>query len=563
MVLKEISELLELKSENYFRIRAYRQAARQIDHLEEDLTRMVQKNRLKEIPGIGEGIAKEIESLVRIGKSDALEQTRSEVPTGLRRILGVPGIGAKSAQKIYQNLGVSDLAHLKEACETGRIQQIPGFGEKFQQKILKSIEKIESTVSNTLLGVGLPVGQRLTKEIEHFPEVDKVEITGSVRRKKEMVQDIDILVATDFPKKVMEKIIDLPIVYQILQEKSDSLMVLNTVGIKVDFRFVGKEHFITSLLYSTGDDHHIEKLRNLFQVQGVTMAGNGVFDKNNQLIDISSEIEIYEKIGLQYIPPELREDKGELEAAKTHQIPPLVERRNLRGDLHVHSCWSDGRGTIKEMGEAAAKEGHEYLAITDHSQSLKIARGLTEDDVKKQIKEISKVDSELESIQLFSGIEVDILKNGELDLSDEILSQLDFVVASVHQWLDQSAYDMTQRICKAMENPLVHAVAHPTGRILGQRPENELHLDAIFQKAFNTGTALEINATIDRLDLPEKYINAAHRRGVEFLINSDAHGTYALSDLRFGVYVARRAWLPPQKIVNTKSLEEFKEWLKN
>ncbi|OWZ82871.1 DNA polymerase/3'-5' exonuclease PolX [Natranaerobius trueperi] len=560
LVLKEISELMELKGENYYKFRAYRQGARQIEKLSEEITRLVQENRMRQVPRIGEGIAKTVEEVVRTGRSTLLEELRSEVPTGLRRILGIPGIGVKSSHKLFEELKISTVKELKKACEEGKIKDHPGFGEKFQQKVLEGISKLENAEKTTLLGIALPMSESIVKKILSFSEVTNAEITGSVRRRMEVVEDIDILVETTEPEKVKEHITELPAVYQVLDEKDHVLSVLNTVGIKVEFYFTTPKIFHYNLLISTGNEQHINRLMSVASKQGVKLERDGLY-KNNKLIDIYSEQEVYDKINLPYIAPELREGRGEIEGAMEKNLPNVVKKSEIKGDLHIHTNWSDGASSLEDMIDIAKQYEYQYIAITDHSQSLKIASGLSKEQLEKQIEKINVLNEKNSGIRILSGVEVDILRDGTLDFHNHILEQLDFVIASIHQGFQDSGVIITKRICQAMENPYVKAIAHPTGRIIGKRKEFNLDFKKIFQKANETNTAIEINSSIDRLDLSERYLSSAKEYDVKFLINTDAHSVVALRDINYGLYVARRAWLTPEQIINTYDLNDFMTWL--
>lgn len=557
IILKEISELMELKGENAFKSRAYSKAARTIETMSEDLTRLIQKNRLKQVSGIGSSISAEIEELVKDGRSSLLEELRSEVPTGLRRILGIPGIGVKTAQRLYYELGISSLNQLKEACEEGRIKSLPGFGEKLQQKIQRGISKVESSEKGTLLGIALPMSRNIVNTLENFPEVVRAAITGSVRRRMETVQDIDILVETDSIKVVKDRIMDLPAIYQILEEHDRVLSVLNTVGMRLDFYFTSSDLFYHHLFIATGSAEHINKVANLAESHGYSLTGAGFNDQSGGQIYLHSEEDLYSKLDLPYILPELREGRNEIDKALHYDLPDLVSCDDLRGDLHIHTDWSDGAADLEKMVKETRQKGYQYMVITDHSKSLKIANGLTEQELTRQIEEINKINANLEDFHVFTGTEVDILSDGSLDFSQELLNSLDFVIASIHQGFEDSGERITERICYAMENSAVKAIGHPTGRILGKRNGHNLDIEKIYDMAKHTNTVLEINSSIDRLDLSEEMISAAFDKDIKFLISTDAHSTTAFKDIEYGVYVARRSWLPSERIINTYELQEF------
>ncbi|ACB85386.1 DNA polymerase/3'-5' exonuclease PolX [Natranaerobius thermophilus] len=560
LILKEIAEILELKGENFYKIRAYRRGARNVETLSEDMTRLVQENRLRQISGIGKGIASQIEEIVRTGRSSLLEELRSEVPTGLRRILGIPGVGVKSAQKLYYQLGISSLNQLKEACEQDQIKELPGFGEKIQEKILQGISKVESSERETLLGIALPMNENIIATLEKFPEIENVETSGSVRRRKGMVQDIDLVVKTQEPKTVKEKIIDLPAVYQVLEEQKNVLSVLNTVGIRIDFYLTSEKNFYYYLFLATGSEDHIEEVANLAFQKGYELKKAGLIDKETeQGVELYSEFDLYNKLDLPYIAPELRENRGEVEKAHKDKLPSLINVKDIKGDLHIHTNWTDGAGDLQDMVDGAKNMGYEYIAITDHSKSLKIANGLSEFQLERQVEEIQKLNHELKDFTIFTGTEVDILKNGELDFSSDILRELDFVIASIHQGFNDPGDVITNRICKAMENPYVKAIAHPTGRLLGKRQGHDLDFERLFDTAVATNTALEINSSIDRLDLPEELVLQGINKGVKFLISTDAHSTESFKDIQYGVFIARRGWLSKEQVINTYGLAEFTE----
>ncbi len=553
----EIADMLELKGENPFRIRAYRRAAQNIEALSVEVSELDEES-LQKIPGIGKDLAQKIREFVERKTIKQLEELRKEIPSGLLQILLVPGIGPKTAKTVYDRLGISTIEELERACKEGRLSGLPGIKKKTEDNILKGIAMLKMGRERMPLGRARPLAEEIVSELKKLKEVGRIEIAGSLRRWKETVKDIDILVTSREPMKVMNAFVRLPQVQDVLLKGPTKSSVMLREGIQVDLRVVEEESFGAALQYFTGSKAHNIKIRERAMKLGLKINEYGVFrEEDNKKVAGKTEEEVYEAIGLPFIEPELREDLGEVEAAEEGRLPELIETSDIRGDLHVHSRWSDGAHSIEEVAEAAIEMGYEYIAITDHSKGLGIAGGLQAEDILEEKKEVDALNRKLRKFRILMGVEVDIRSSGELDFDEEILKKLDFVVASIHSGFRQSSKQLTRRLLSAIRCPYVNVIAHPTGRILGERQEYELDMEQVLKAAKRYQKALEINAYPLRLDLKDSYARRAKEMGIPIVISTDTHMTEQFRFIRYGVEVARRAWLEKSDVLNTLPLKEF------
>ena len=562
-IFNDIADILEIKGENFFKIRAYRKAAHTIENLPIEIEEVAKKSRLQEIDGIGKALEEKIHEILSTGTCRYYEELKRDFPRGLVEMLKIPGLGAKKIKVIYENLGITSIEELEKAAKAHKLRNLPGMGVKTEQSILKGIQTLKGHGERVLLAIALPVANRVVEILSSMNEVSHISIAGSLRRKKEMVKDIDILVATEKPDIVVKDFLKLPMISRVLAQGQTKVSVMLNMGIQMDLRLVKPQEFYSALQHFTGSKEHNTKLRSLALKMGYKLNEYGFFEKDGEgVFRPKSEEELYAKLGMPYIIPELREDRGEIEAALKDDLPEVVKLENIRGDLHVHSNFSDGVSSIEAMAKKAKSLGYEYIAITDHSKSLKIARGLDEGRLREQIEKIKEINARNEGIRILTGIEVDILTDGSLDFDDEILKELDVVIASVHSGFKQDQKTLTSRIVNACHNPYVNIIAHPTGRLLGRRGPYDVDMDKVLEAAAKTGTVLEINSSPDRLDLNDVYVKRAMEMGIKIAINTDAHSTEALSDMIYGVWVARRGWLAAENIINTFSLEKLLEFLK-
>lgn len=563
-MLQEIADLLEITGENPFKVRAYRKAAREIENLGEDLATHIAAGTLQEIPGIGEAIAAKITQFVQTGRLPYLEELRKKVPPGVKQLLSVPGVGPHLAHLFYQRLGIDSLEALEKAAKDHRLRELPGVGAKVELNILHGLERLRNRPSRYPLGLAKPIAEELCAGLRKLPQVVRAEVAGSIRRWKETVGDIDLLVAAEDPLPVIAYLTSLPAAVEVLASGDTKASILHRSGLQVDLRVVRPEEFAAAWVYLTGSKEHNLRLREMAQQQGAKLNEYGLFrEPGDQPYPLAAEEDLYRYLGMPYIPPELREDRGEIEAALEHRLPVLVERKHLRGDLHVHTRWSDGVSTLREMRDAAARLGYEYLAICDHSHSLGITGGLDAARLRQQAAEIAALNAEGSPVTLLKGIEVDILADGRLDLPDEVLAELDIVVASIHTAMKQSAEQLWLRVERALRNPHVDILAHPSGRLLGHRGPHALELERVIDLAAETGTVLEINSFPDRLDLDDLMARRAAEKGVILSINTDAHSHEQLAYMAFGVATARRGWVGPEKVLNTLPLPKLLERLKS
>ena len=563
-IFSQIAKILKIKGENPFKIRAYENIVSVLNGLPTDIETVYRKGELNHIPGVGKAIAKKIEEYLTTNKLEYYERLNESVPFGVVGLLDILEIGPKTAGLLYEKLGVDSIEKLEKAVNEHRIKDLPGMGEKSEENILRGIKAYKKRHERILLGNALPVASNVIEHLDGMKEVQKISIAGSLRRRAETIGDIDILVASNHPDVIMKEFTSLPQVDEILSEGLTKSSVIIKDNIQIDLRIVDFSSFGAALQYFTGSQNHNIRIRGLAQKHGLKINEYGVYDtESEEKIAGEQEVEIYKILNLPYIPPELREDRGEIESGLKNTLPSILELSDLKGDLHLHTNWSDGKNSILEMAIEAREIGYQYIAITDHSQSLGIAAGLTVEKLYEQVKEIKQLNSEIKDITILHGIEVDIKSDGSLDFPDEILSELDIVIAAIHSGLKQEREQLTQRIISAMQNRYVHIIAHPTGRIIGYREPYQIDINRVIKIAAETGTALEINSCPERLDLNDVYCRTAKEKGVQMAIGTDAHNTNGLKSINYGVSVARRGWLEKEDIINTLSLNELLQRLKN
>jgi len=558
-VFEDIADFLELKGENVFKIRAYQRAARAINHLPKEIEVMVGLGEdLKAIPGVGEAIARKITELLTTGKLEYYEKLRAEFPPGISTLLTIPGIGPKTAMKLSSELGIQSIDELEQAIKDGRVAGLFRMGDRTAENILRQIQMVRHKDMRIPIGEAQPIVDHIIDALKTIPGVKNLTPAGSVRRFKETVGDIDLMGTADDPEAVILALVRLPLVKQVLAQGPTKASVIATNGLQVDLRFVEHDSFGSLLQYFTGSKEHNIILRERAVKQGLKLSEYGITDRTTDRLEkFASEEAFYRRLGLQYIPPEIREAMGEIERAEQGTIPELVELSDIRGDLHVHTDWSDGQNTLEEMANAAIKLGYEYLLITDHSAGLGVAHGLDRERLNRQLEEIAALNRRFSGFRLLAGAEVDIRADGRIDAPEDMLSRLDVVVGAVHSSMGQSKERITRRILGAISNPHIDIIAHPTCRLIGEREPSEVDLEAVFRAAVEHGKALEINAMPSRLDLKDIHAYRARELGVKLVISTDAHQAEHLQLMRFGVGVARRAWCEAEDILNTRPLAEF------
>lgn len=558
-IFYEIADLLELKGVN-FKPRAYRKAARNIDSLKDDLNDYYEEDNIRDIEGVGKAMESKIKEIIETGSLEYLEDLREELPAGLVDVMRVPDIGPKKAKKLYDEIGVEDLDSLKEKAESGKIKDIKGFGEKTEKKVIRGIDMLEKISGRHLLNEVIPISEEV---IEHLKShADKIEKAGSLRRWKETIGDIDIL-ATGDTAKLMDTFADYDEVEEVLVKGDTKTSVRFVGGIQADLRVVDSDSFGAALQYFTGSKEHNVPLRQIAIDQGYKLNEYGLFNKDtDEKVAGETEKGIYEKLSMKWMPPELRENRGEIEAAQNDNLPDLVVLGEIKGDLQSHSNWSDGHNTMLEMGKEAQERGYEYLAVTDHSQGLSVAGGLTKEDIEEREEELREAEDQLD-IHLLSGIEVDIKKDGSLDMDDETLEDLDIVLGAVHSNFKMDEEEQTKRITDAFSTGLIDIMAHPTGRMIGEREAYNVNVRDMIESAKENNVVLEINAFPERLDLDSLKARDAMEEGVMISIGTDAHGLHHLEFMKYGVATARRAWLEADDVLNTRSYEDLVDYLES
>lgn len=570
-ILSEISFYLEMEGEP-FKPRAYEKAASVIEALDTPLKDIYKKEGLKgieDIENIGASIAEKIEELLKTGKLKYYEQLKKKYPIDLENLSRIEGLGLKSIKKLYEKLKITNMTDLEKAAREGKIRKIEGFGEKTEQNILKSLEFLKQGGNRFVLGFIWPEIENIINRLAQLKEVKKIIAAGSTRRMKETIGDLDILIISDKPMPVMDFFVSMPEVFQVVAHGETKSAIRLKNGLDVDLRVVPEKSFGAALNYFTGSKDHGIHLREIALKKNYKLNEYGLFKiKNQKEIKIAGEKEeeIYQFLGLDYIEPEMREDWGEIELAAVHQLPELISYNDLKGDLQIQTNWSDGNNTIEEYVKAALKNGLKYIAITDHTKSLAMTGGCDEKKLLSQIKEIDGINKKLEKegidFKVLKSAEVNILKDGSLDIDRSVLAQLDFVAAAVHSHFNMTSKEMTNRICTAIRNPLVDIIFHPTGRLILKRPAYALDVDKIINEAKINKTCLEIDAFPDRLDLKDEHIKKAIEKGVKLAIDSDSHSLSHLNYLKFGIAQARRGWATENDIINTKSWREMLKQLK-
>jgi DNA polymerase (family 10) len=565
-VLEEIALLLELKGENPFKVRAYRQGAETVRGFDGDIVQLAAGNELTGIKGIGDALRDKLHELAATGTLQFHQKLRAEFPAGLFELFDLQGLGPKKIKVLHETLGVGSIADLKALCESGTVARLPGFGEKTQTKILEAIA-LRSTVADTfLLGSVNPLVEEILDLLRMHPEVTRVAVAGSFRRGKETVHDIDFLVATKEPALVCEDFTTLPQIESIIACGDTKASIRLKSGIQADLRAVSNKQFPFALQYFTGSKEHNVAIRSLALKKGLSLNEYGFTAVNSDapaaIPEVNEEGDIYEALGLQFIPPELRENRGEIDAAADRTLPRLIQLENLRGTFHNHTTASDGHNTLEEMAEEAIDLGLQYLGIADHSKSSFQANGLDEIRLLEQVARIKELNAGWEHFRLFSGTEVDILKDGSLDFDDTILSQLDYCVASVHSAFTLGEEEMTRRICRAMENEHVTMLGHVTGRLLLRRDEYKVNHAKIIDCAVETRTIIELNCSPKRMDMDWRWWRKARDKGVLCSINPDAHSTARIHHIGLGVRIARKGWLRREDVFNTRPVKEVEAFLK-
>jgi DNA polymerase (family X) len=560
-ILQRIGDMMDILGENRFKVIAYRRAAENILNLGRDIRTYWRADTLQEIPGIGQAIAEKIDELLVTGRLEFYEGLEEQMPPGVVSLMEIPGVGPRTARLLWDELGLQSVAEVEAAARAGRLRELGGLGARSESKILAGIESLHRRSKRIPLGTAWPVASQLLAGLKACcPEVLEATLAGSLRRMQSTVGDLDLLVSSEVPAAVMRAFSGLPQVAEVVLSGQTKTTVRLHNGLQVDVRVLEPTRWGTALQYFTGSQAHNVRIRELAQKQGLSLSEYGFKRETGAEILCSEEADVYDTLGLAWIPPELREDRGEISAAATGSLPRLIAWEEIQGDLHAHSDWSDGVGTLSEMAAAAHDRGYRYLLISDHTQSLGVANGLGVERLRAQRAEIEDINGRWPDFALLQGCELEIKADGGLDLPDEILAELDLVVASVHTSLRQDKAQITFRVLSALRNPYVDIIGHPSGRILGQREESAVDLDAVIQVAVETGTALEVNGIPSRLDLDDIHVRHAISLGVKVAVNSDAHHPQALDNLAFGLATARRGWATAADVLNTMSLNQLRAW---
>jgi len=558
-LFEKMADILEFKGENPFKIRAYRKASRIVGDLTKDIAEIRERGELKNVPGIGEGLADKIVEYLQTGKVSKFEEARKGVSDELMAIMDIPGMGPKTLSMLHKEKKISSLAELEKAVEEGSLIGLPGIAEKKVENIKRGIQLLSQSKGRMNLGVAFPVAKRIVETLREKAGSRKIEWAGSLRRMRENIGDIDILATGRDRDKIVYEFTHLPEIKEVLASGETKSSVIVEGGLQIDLRVVEEKSYGAALQYFTGSKGHNIHLRGIAKARGIKINEYGVF-KGEKAIGGKEERDVYEALGMKWIEPELREDRGEIEASQGGHLPQLVQESHVKGDLHVHSKWSDGTSSIEEIARAAQKRGYRYVAICDHTQSLRIAHGLDESRRLKQIEEIDRLNDRLEGFRILKGAEVDITMDGKLDLPDRVLERLDLVLVSIHSGFKQEKGKMTQRIIQALESPFVHILAHPTGRLLGEREPYEVEMEEVMKAAKRHGKAMEVNAYFERLDLDDVRCRRAKEIGIPLAIGTDTHHLDQMWMMSLGVSVARRGWLEPSNLLNTMDLKDLLKW---
>jgi DNA polymerase (family 10) len=560
-VFSHIGDIMDILGENRFKVIAYRRAAENILHLGQDIRAYWQAGTLQEIPGIGQAIADKIDELLTTGDLEFYERLQEQVPPGVVSLLEIPDVGPKTVKQLWEELGLQSVAEVEEAARAGKLRTLKGMGNKSEAKILAGIELLNRRSDRIPLGTAWPVAVHLLEGLQaNCPEVMHATVAGSLRRMRSTIGDIDLLAASEAPAAVMRAFSGHPHVAEVVLSGPTKTTVRLQNGLQVDLRVLDPQHWGAALQYFTGSQAHNIRVREIAQKQGLSLSEYGFKRQDGSEILCPEEEQVYQTLGLPWIPPEMREDRGEIQAALAGTLPTLVEWDDIQGDLHAHTNWSDGVATLAEMAEAARARGYRYLVISDHTQSLGVASGLNPERLREQRAEIDDLNAQWDDFTLLQGCELEIKADGSLDFPDEILAGLDFVVASVHTSLRQDRQQITERVMNALHTPYVDVIGHPSGRILGQREESAVDLDAVIEEAARTGTALEVNSIPSRLDLDDVHVRRARELGVKVAVDSDAHHPDGLDSLSFGLATARRGWATAADVLNTMNLDEIRAW---
>ncbi len=560
-LLEQIAIYMELKGENAFKISAYRKAAAALENDDRSLDQLKDFTSLN---GIGKGTAAVIEEFISSGTSSVLEQLKEEVPKGLIPLLQLPGMGGKKIAKLYQELGVESIEDLEEACKNEKVQALQGFGKKTEEKILAAIASVGSRPDRLPLAYMLKIAALIEEQVSHFTSIEQYSRAGSLRRLRETVKDLDYIISTNTPQEVKEQILKLPNIKDVIAsgDTKVSITVEDQWDVSVDFRLVKPEEFATTLHHFTGSKDHNVRMRQLAKDRGEKISEYGVENvETGEVLHFKTEEEFYQHFGLHWIPPQVREDGKEVDLFKEERAP-FVRLEQIKGDLHMHSSWSDGAHSIEEMVLACRKKGYKYMAITDHSQFLRVANGLNRDRILQQVEEVARLNKKYDDIMILTGIEMDILPDATLDFDDDLLEKLDVVIASIHSSFSQSRAKLMERLKTALINHHVDIIAHPTGRIIGRRGGYDIDMDMLIQLAKETDTALELNANPNRLDLNAENIRKAQELGVKLVVNTDAHSMDQLEFMGIGISTAIKGWIRPDSVINTYETDELLRFLR-
>jgi DNA polymerase (family 10) len=560
-ILNEIADILEMQNVE-FKPRAYRKAARTVESLSKPIEEVYEEKKLKKLSGVGESIAAKIAEIIETGTSQYLENLKKQMPANIEALTSIEGMGPKSVKKLYETLKIKTLDDLARAAEQHEIREIKGFGSKTEQNILEHLELAKRGTERILLGFALPIAKEIKERLEKEGSVSQVEITGSLRRMKETIGDIDILVTSVKPEKTADFFVAMDDVREVLGKGVTKCSVILKSNIHVDLRIVGAKSFGSALMYFTGSKDHNIKLRKIAMGQSCKLNEYGLFKKDEQIAG-ETETEVYHKLGMGWIPPELRENRDEIEAAQKHKLPNIIGYNAIKGDLQVHTKWTDGENTIEEMAKAAKAFGYSYICITDHYSKMVIAGGLNEKQLRKEMQEIEKVNEKVEGMAVLKGAEVDINADGALQAKESVLKDLDVVVASVHSNFNQTKQKMTKRLTTALASGNVTILGHPTGRKIRTKKSYPIDMESLFETAKRTGTFLEINAFPERLDLDDFHTRAAKEAGCKLVIDTDAHNKEHFKYMRLGLAVARRGWVEKNNVVNTLPLKDLMKLLKS
>lgn len=559
-VFEEIATFLELKGENPFKVNAYYNAAKAIEGLSENVKKIYEEGKLESIKGIGKSISEKISELFKTGKIELHENLKQQIPAGLLQMLKIPGLGPKKIKVLYEKLNITTVEELEYACLENRLLSLEGFGARTQEKIKQGILLLSQYKDKHLLDEVYPLAKSLVEFIRKYPKKAQVEIAGSLRRWKELVKDIDIVIGCESSEDLINYSKGFPYLNEIIEE-GENVFSFYSNGIRVDFKIVKPDEFATALAHFTGSKEHNILMRKIAKEKGYKINEYGIF-KGEDRIEIRTEQEFYDFFNMQYIEPELREGTNEIDIALEHKLPKLVSRDEIKGFLHVHTKWSDGVPSIEEMALEAKKLGYEYIGIADHSKTAQYAGGLNEERLKKQLEEIDRLNKKLKDFRILKGIEIDILKDGSIDMEEDILKELDYVIASVHSNFNLTEEEMTNRILKALSNPFVDIIGHPTGRLLLGREPYKVNLEAIIEKAKELGKVIELNANPHRLDIDWRYLQKYKDERLFIIINPDAHHLIGLQDMIYGVACARKGWLEKHNVLNTLDYKDVKGKIK-